>query len=315
MIEFPPDPIPESEKPPAPVRASERPAPVEDDATLLAQREEKVIAAREAIASFSSVRGRLGISSEQGADSARLETALAAAEANYPGDWTLALHDRLLHPSTQEKLRAVYEAHKESFPDLEPGTFDKPREFRGYQERHAEELRERIEKSFALTEVGPAASFGKNPKALGTTGRPGSSYDERFSKPGAVFSDAESAGLPLTPRQKNIIEAHEKGHAVREFSGSIADEVRTALDLDTLAEHAHKPGYSADADEIVERMAQLKNYFGFKDDERFTKAHLEYAREHYLKDTGLDNSITPFFAAITPDKESVFLDIMNRYPI
>lgn len=315
MNEYPPDPVSGSEKPTTSAETSERPASVEDDATVLAEREAKVAAARDALASFSGVRERLGISSEASADSARLEAALVAAEANYPGDWTLALRDRLLHPSTEEKLRAVYDAHKESFSDAEPGRLDKPREFRAYQERHAEKLLERVERSFALTETGPAASFGKSPQALGVTARTGSSYEERFSKPGAVFSDAEIAGQPLTSRQKNLIEAHEKGHAVREFSGAIADEVRTALDLDILAEHADKLGYSADADEIVERMAQLKNYFGFKGDERFTKAHLDHVREHYLDDVGLDNSMTEFFAAITPEKEEAFLDIMNRYPI
>jgi hypothetical protein len=34
-----------------------------------------------------------------------------------------------------------------------------------------------------------------------------------------------------------------------------------------------------------------------------------------LDDTGLDNSMTEFFAAITSEKEEAFLEVINQYPV
>ncbi len=58
-------------------------------------------------------------------------------------------------------------------------------------------------------------------------------------------------------------------------------------------------------------MSQLKNHFGLKSDERFTKEHLDYARMHYVTDTGFDNRMTPFLKAITPETEESFLELIN----
>ncbi len=58
-------------------------------------------------------------------------------------------------------------------------------------------------------------------------------------------------------------------------------------------------------------MSQLKCYFGMNGDEVFTPEHLVYAREHYVTDTGLDNLMTQFFQAITPETENGFLELIN----
>jgi hypothetical protein len=63
--------------------------------------------------------------------------------------------------------------------------------------------------------------------------------------------------------------------------------------------------------ELAERMSQLKNYYGMKGNEPFTKEHLHYAREHYVQDTGMDNYMKFFFQAITPETEDEFLRIIN----
>lgn len=47
-------------------------------------------------------------------------------------------------------------------------------------------------------------------------------------------------------------------------------------------------------------------------DEKFTKEHLRYAKEHYIADTGLDNGMAFFFQAISPEKEDAFLEIINN---
>ena len=45
-------------------------------------------------------------------------------------------------------------------------------------------------------------------------------------------------------------------------------------------------------------------------DEVFTKEHLDYAREHYIKDRGFDN-MSELFQMITPEKEERFLEVIN----
>lgn len=69
----------------------------------------------------------------------------------------------------------------------------------------------------------------------------------------------------------------------------------------------------AQADELIARMSQIKNYFGFKGNEMISKSHLDYARANYVRDTGLDNNMTDFFDAITPDNESEVIKVMNKY--
>jgi hypothetical protein len=134
----------------------------------------------------------------------------------------------------------------------------------------------------------------------------------------------------------SIIEAHEKGHAIRPYSNryitkklqgafdiaavefteeeyriekSFQTEGRTAISF----EDARKGylEYLFSGSEMVERMSQLKNYFGMKGNEVFTREHLRYAREHYSVDTGMDNRMTPFFKAVTLEKEDLFVALIN----
>ena len=65
----------------------------------------------------------------------------------------------------------------------------------------------------------------------------------------------------------------------------------------------------------MERMSQLKNYFGFDGDQEFTKEHLDYARTHYVKDMSLDNSMSALFQMITAEKEEQFLRAINSLGI
>lgn len=293
-----------------------------DDPEVLTKRENNIISLKEKLdfalteynsALSSSENGR--IENELSEKIIELEKQIIEAEANYPGDQTLLLRDRLLHPSTEEKLNDTYEKHKDSFSQEELNRFSKARNYRFYQERHVKEFQERVTRLFQLTEFGKAENYAESPVNLGVKKNLGESYDERFSHHGAVFTDAETKqGAPLTERQKNIIEAHEKGHTVREFSGKMANEIQNVLDFSTIPEN-ERGYFRKNADEIIERMSQFKNYFGFKDNEQFTKAHLDYARKNYIKDTGLDNNMQTFFDAVTPEKEKYFLEIINSYPI
>lgn len=141
-------------------------------------------------------------------------------------------------------------------------------------------------------------------------------------------------GEAFTVEQLASAEAHEKGHLMRPYRskyldalfGECFDKSKAEFSFDDYIalyskEERSKIGfedakrdfyrYLFNASEIAERMGQLKNYFGMRGDEVFTKAHLEYARVNYVKDVGFDNRMSPFFAAITPEKEEGFLKLIN----
>jgi hypothetical protein len=140
--------------------------------------------------------------------------------------------------------------------------------------------------------------------------------------------------------QKSYIEAHEKGHTVRkirsvtaleyvnqgfDFSAipfsderisqliswteGIPEEKKEHLNRDKVIETVLE--YMRHPAELIERMSQLKNYYGMFGDEVFTRQHLKYARAHYIEDTKIDNYMTEFFHAITPETEDRFLELIN----
>lgn len=146
------------------------------------------------------------------------------------------------------------------------------------------------------------------------------------------------SGKKMSENQKNIIEAHEKGHIIRKYTGSFFDDIfQQSIDLEkieyadffdkeAIRELFSSEGIEMDdeelkseyiffcfnAKEIAERMNQLKNYFGMENDETFTKEHLDYAKIHYVEDTDVDNLMTVMFNAITPEREDKFLNIINN---
>ena len=144
------------------------------------------------------------------------------------------------------------------------------------------------------------------------------------------------SGKPFTSKEMSIAEAHEKGHRIRNFDGDFfeqrfkpgfdfadvpfGEEVFTVYRKALRPEDRDKPleevkqlffEYITTPSELVERMSQLKNYYGMRTDEVFTKEHLDHARAHYIPDTGMDNGMTQFFQAITPETEGEFLRLIN----
>lgn len=151
-----------------------------------------------------------------------------------------------------------------------------------------------------------------------------------------IGSIAPWSGRPYTTKQMSIIEAHEKGHRIREYFGDFFDSyITTGFDFSNISygedeasvfrkvlgpEDKDKPleevkqmfiDYISMPIELVERMSQLKNYYGMSGNEVFTKEHLDYARAHYISDTDMDNGMTRFFQAITPHTEGNFLKLIN----
>lgn len=153
------------------------------------------------------------------------------------------------------------------------------------------------------------------------------------------------SGKRASTEQMSIVEAHEKGHLIRTYSGMyyemifhegfdfsldiikrevvrnlgpekkspLADPNQAAEDLENAT--AQMYWYISQPAELCERMSQLKNYFGMSGTEEFTKTHLDYARENYVTDTGMDNNMTLFFECITPDSEADFVKLMNTVGI
>lgn len=241
----------------------------------------------------------------------------------YEGDWTNILRTRLLDPDTKAKFFAL----KRRCPTLETRTqaridqecarnpscryaVDIPYDV--YQRMLDESQYDaNVEKVFNSTQYTEAHQIGRSPKELG--------WSKGLGDEGTVFKDGQfSDGTNLdNNRHKNIIEAHEKLHGV--VMGTLTnrekDFIKTAFlqsdDIPVFREVL--PGYTFDqqVDEIIARMSQLKNFFGFAGGESFTKAHLDFARENYVYVTGIDNGMTALFNAIRPDNENKFIELMN----
>lgn len=234
-----------------------------------------------------------------------------------PEDWSLVLFDRLRDPRTKEKfIASKAEVLRSDRPydneisgsDDGDDKLSKLKRIKDYDTKkyHYDSIRnydDTVNRTFDHTTYVEAKEQFREPKALGTS-----------RENGTVFIDAESDGVPLSPRQKNIIESHEKGHVVRSFRVN-SEDIFQGFDLDKIPDTAKRPSYLRNADELAERMSQLKNYFNFKSDEPFSREHLRYARANYVGDTGLDNNMTEFFGMITPEKEDDFLRVINQYPI
>lgn len=262
-------------------------------------------------------------------------------KANYEGNDTLLYFERLKNPVIKKQLvDLLYEYYEEakSLPNdidehgklfLNPNKVEKPKS----REEIEKELDDQIEKVFSVTAI------DYDPK--GTSDSRGIEINGGYINSGTVapFSRNFETGEPWTKKQLSTIEAHEKGHGVRGNFPRLSNEVRQmvtgSLDSskividdrfrnkwrelnrtppDEANEQTDKDirDYFSQPGEIIERMAQLKNYFGISGEEVFTKEHLDYARAHYLTDTGMGMQMRPFFEAITPETETKFIEAINR---
>ncbi len=239
--------------------------------------------------------------------------------SNYPGDWTLLLRDRMLDPVTKEKfiktrVDAMVHMKEGQIPPKPESGFNltKDTAYQEHYQKQIDEYDENVQRIFNSTEYTTAGEADKEPRVLGTG---------NIGQTGTVFSDAiKSDGSKLTPREKNIIEAHEKGHGIRNFVSSDRQDFTQSIDLDVVRQNdletgKRQIGYLGTAEEIAERMVQLKNYFGMNASDTFTKDHLKYATEHYLADISLDNNMAIFLKAVTEKTADKFIDTINNYPL
>ncbi len=256
--------------------------------------------------------------------------------ANFEGNDSLLFYERLKNPDIRERLIDLLLEYENNLGPMQAWEEidgeavrmpekDRPAEIKT-REQVAKELDERIEKVFSVTHL----DYDPN----GT-----SSFGE---KDVVAFKTLNfETGEPWTTKQLSIIEAHEKGHAIRLIHGAHEDlrnRIQATLDVSAIhlspelkssweranGNQESRPDeevleeireYISMPSEIMERMAQLKNYFGMNNDDKFTKSHLDYARKHYAKDTGMGLQMQIFLDAITDETENNFLELINSLGI
>lgn len=266
---------------------------------------------------------------------------LVEKSANYEGNETLLFYERLQNPEIKKRIVDMICEYQETrnppsqifkndendnlveVPISEWKNEIKPRE------QIEKELDERIEKVFSTTNLDyskTASSFSDGESDFGTV---------------SFLATNPENGERWTTKQLSISEAHEKGHGIRNFlgaGGSFKSKIQGGFDFSSV-EFTDKMkkawivnkqddkefsdeevteemlDYFMQPNEIIERMAQLKNYFGMKSTEEFTKEHLDYARKNYLSDTGFGMQMKPFLDAITPATEKSFLKLINSLGI
>ena len=267
--------------------------------------------------------------------------------ANYQGDFALLQRKRVQSAAIKNQIvKLLYEQDK---VNLEREKREGPNHFdegffsstKVYARHHAKRIAlEEPDIREITREVNKNIRMSTNvPRLISGTGSPNAA---------SISLDWISAsGKKLTPRELSMAIAHEQGHVFRAYSGKWLKEyfisgfdtskvvftqeyydlskefakifvkspsgefIRTELSPEDLKKKFIKALF--DPNEIAERMAQLKNYFGMSGNEEFTKAHLVWAREHFIKDLpGCDNGMTHFFQAITPETEERFLYLINN---
>ncbi|MCX6703583.1 MAG: hypothetical protein NTV02_02765 [Candidatus Zambryskibacteria bacterium] len=270
--------------------------------------------------------------------------------SNFEGNDSVLLYERLQHPGVKKQildLMSEFEQTKEpvritSYDVDEVGNFietsssEEERKIKNREELE-KELDERVKAVFHSTDIEHdevvVGSFSKGKGDVGTIFLRGINPDD---------------GKKYSIKQLSIIEAHEKGHGIRDFMGAgeiFKSKIRSGFDFSKLSieEKMRKEfieiemqeafnttekreidedsvnkrilDYFMQPNEIIERMSQLRNYFGMKGIEVFTREHLQYAKNNYTKDTGMGMQIQLFFDAITPETEEKFLELINTLGI
>jgi len=279
-------------------------------------------------------------------------------QANYEGSWTNLMIERCKDIIIKKQiLNLLIEQEQIGVGDLLRFDFERNEEgeviynengepkknIKHRKRKNKDEITEELEKNLILVQSSTPISFIRRMPS----GQEGPERREIIHLGG--YADFDQLMVPNF-KQLNIIEAHEKGHVLRDFNVLYANPDRiggveiclankfvqgfdfshlglsegervyfeklsrvdgNSVSNTSFAYRMSLVNYLNTPFEEAERMSQLKNYFGFRGSEKFTKEHLAYARKHYIEDTGFDNNMTQFFQVITPEKEDAFIEIIN----
>lgn len=256
-------------------------------------------------------------------------------QANYEGNHSLLLFERLSNPLVFNRLvEDLYEdVVTQDYSDYDYVDPESLAEHNNYishdRDTILEDIRNKLNQKLDTVKGSTEIHFSDK-------GYLDSSGVEAPGRVGILTSN-NPYGINETALLKNMAEAHEKGHVFRkyQYNSNFTKRVQEPFDFSkiTLSQEDNDSNplngdqnitlqenldslqkYIASPDEIIERMSQVKNYFGFSGNEKFTQEHLDYARDNYIKDTGVyPNQIKPFFDAIADDKK--FIEKMNMLGI
>lgn len=272
--------------------------------------------------------------------------------ANYEGNQSLLMFERLRNPVIRKQMIGL--RHQGNLADIEflhyfMAITARELEGREYDRKESEgkklfvpktenELNQEIESKLLIVEASTPIERRDKPRSSLFGGA--SRVDPFFGREIITMDMILSSGTTPTQKQQSVIEAHEKGHVVRDYSSfthtfydeyfargfdmsavtitpeqyerlKVKQEVDGSQTILTPKQAREKLiRYLSKGSEIIERMSQLKNYYGMKSDEQFTKEHLDYARKHYVLDV-MDNGMTNFFQAITAETEADFIELIN----
>lgn len=182
----------------------------------------------------------------------------------------------------------------------------------GWNEQLTPELEQRL--STAVERHNPASDYPGEKLGSNTMGRTATE----------VSKDANLSGIPLNEANKARIAAHETGHYYSNSSAEGAEWLKP-FNLNKLESYKTKTYLRGKnrstnyANEIRERAAQLKDYIAQKNgiplnqDFKITQVQLDDAIKNYVKDTGLDNTMSKMLGALN-DKKGL-LKTMNKYAL
>jgi hypothetical protein len=157
-----------------------------------------------------------------------------------------------------------------------------------------------------------------------------------------VYSDAISKGVKLTLKQKKYIVSHEMDHIynntveegldwlkafdtskwpdkTKSYFGTYRNPIYKKAGAETTTKGFNLGGKYRTYDELRARGGQLKDFIAFKrkiplkQDFKIIMSDLDYALKNFVKETGLDNSMTIFINSIS-DKQHL-LKLMNKYAL
>ncbi len=253
-------------------------------------------------------------------------------QANYEGNHSLLLFERLQNPDVFNKLvNDIYEDR--TSVDFSTYEYIDPEYVKSLERDEyfvKQDIKIELQKVLDTTSKSTEIGFSEYGYLKSKKGDNGTGYVEICNnKSGNQFNE--------TTLSKNITEAHEKGHTIRDynmdsgfsqelqsmfnfknfsFSEETIKDIRKINNMEDSKEEIESSyrEYLAFPWEIVERMSQVKNYFGMSGNEKFTQEHLDYVRKNYVKDTGhYAPQIQPFFDSIIDDEK--FIEKMNTLGI